>query len=275
GKARMTKSGTSRDTYYWNLVSISNAEMPITNDLSKGGAFNRIIQIGATSPIFNDLNLPEIANTFKNNYGFGANRFINIIADKTEEIIALKKKYYNEVITYTEDKQANSCAVILTAFEIARKYIYKTDIKLTASEIIPFLNSSEEISQVLRGYKKLLDYVDANYKMFNDEEINQQKWGNETTTKDFVKLTNIFPYKFTEFCNSININEKQFLFGLREHNLIIAQNGFKNTVRFNEKSTRVISIKMSYDFKIKNHNKVITEPKLQQTQFLDNEQYPF
>ena len=60
GKARMSRTGGSKDTYYWNLVSISNAEMPITNDLSKGGAYNRIIQIGAVNAIFGNLGICQI-----------------------------------------------------------------------------------------------------------------------------------------------------------------------------------------------------------------------
>ena len=80
--------------------------------------------------------MPDIANCFKENYGFGASIFLNNI--NTEEIIELKKRYYNEVIAFTEDKQANSASVLLTAFEIARKYVYKTDIQLTAKEIIPY-----------------------------------------------------------------------------------------------------------------------------------------
>lgn len=278
GKARMSRTGGSKDTYYWNLVSISNAEMPITNDLSKGGAYNRIIQIGAVQPIFGDLNLPDIANCFKENYGFGANLFLNNI--NIDEIITLKKQFYNEVISFTEDKQANSASVLLTAFEIARKYIYKTDIKLTAKEIIPYLNSTDEISQVLRGYRKLIEWIDANYKMFNSEEINQQKWGNETTTNDNEKLTNIFPFKFSEFCNLININEKQFLIGLREHKLIISSNeSFKNVVKFNDKPTRVISIKSGYKNDVKSCNQVVTklvtctEPEL--IKIDDNDVLPF
>lgn len=277
GKARMSRTGGSKDTYYWNLVSISNAEMPITNDLSKGGAYNRIIQVGATQPIFGDLNLPDIANCFKENYGFGANLFLNNI--NIDEIITLKKQFYNEVIAFTEDKQANSASVLLTAFEIARKYIYKTDIKLTAKEIIPYLNSTDEISQVLRGYRKLVEWIDANYKMFNGDEINQQKWGNETTTKENEKITNIFPFKFSEFCNLIGINEKQFLIGLREHKLIVTTQSFKNVVKFNEKPTRVISVKTGYKNDIESCNQVVTEvvtdSNLQQLEIAENEVLPF
>lgn len=248
GKARMSRAGNTKDTYYWNLVSISNAEMPITNDLSKGGTYNRIIQVGATEKIFGDLNLPDIAETFKNNYGFGAKIFIDLLNQEEilTEIKQLKKQYYNEVILHTEDKQANAAACILTAFEIARKYIYETDIKLTASEIIPYLHTPDEISQVLRAYNKLCDYIQANYKMFDNTDIGQfqQKWG---STNSNNTETHIYPFKFSEFCNSININEKQFLTGLKQHDLIKTSKGENyNRVKIDNKTQRMITVKKSW-----------------------------
>lgn len=242
GKARMDRAGNTKNTYYWNLVSISNSEMPITNDLSKGGTYNRIIQLGANTKIFGEDNLHDIADTFLNNYGFGAKLFIDLLEneDIKKEIEELKKQYYNQVISNTEDKQANAAACILTAFEIVRKYIYKTDIILTATEIIPFLHTTDEISQVLRGYNKILDWIQANYKMFDESEIgiSQQKWGEIKGNE-----INIYPYKFSEFCKIITINEKQFLTGLKQHNLIkTLKNECKNTVKINGKSQRVVTI---------------------------------
>ena len=246
GKARMDKQGNTKNTYYWNLVSISNAEMPITNDLSKGGTYNRIYQIGAKEKVFGDMELPEIANTFKNNYGFGAKLFIELLEKEEiqEEIKQLKKEYYNQIIAKTEDKQANAGACIMTAFEIARKYIYNTDIQLTAEEIKQYLHTPDEISQVLRAYERLGDWIDANYKMFDNSEIgaSQSKWGTYNSTNTEV---NIYPYKFTEFCNNIaHINEKQFLTGLRQHELIKCMKGeFKNNVKVGDKTCRMITVK--------------------------------
>ena len=246
GKARMDKQGNTKNTYYWNLVSISNAEMPITNDLSKGGTYNRIIQIGAKGKIFEDMSLPEIATTFKENYGFGAKLFIELLEKEEiqKEIAELKKSYYNQVISKTEDKQANAAACVLTAFEIARKYIYKTDIQLTAEEIREYLHTPDEISQVLRAYERLGDWIDANYKMFDSSDIglSQSKWGSCNSTNTEI---NIYPYKFTEFCNNIaHINEKQFLTGLRQHDLIrCMKNEFKNNVKIDDKTVRVVTIK--------------------------------
>ena len=248
GKARMDKNGNTKHTYYWNLVSISNAEMPITNDMSKGGTYNRILQIGAQERIFGDMNLNDIAETFKQNYGFGAKLFIQLLDDPKiqEEIATLKKHYYDAIIDRTEDKQANAGACILTAYEIARKYIYETDTQLTVDEIKQYLHTSQEISQVMRAYDRLGDWIDANHKMFDDSDIGsyQTKWGTVSYI-DGKTLINIYPFKFTEFCNDIaHINEKQFLTGLRQHDLIDTnKDEFKNNVRVEGKVTRMITVK--------------------------------
>lgn len=256
GKARMTRAGNSRGTYYWNLVSISNSEMPITNDLSKGGTFNRIVQIGANEKVFGDMSLPEVANTFKENYGFGAKPFIELIGrdDIKQEIAQLKKQYYDKLIGVTEDKQANAGSVLLAAFDIVARYIYSTDKRLTVDEVKQYMTTPDEISQVLRAYNKLVDWTNANYKMFDNSAMygNASKWGNETITNDGEELLNILPYKFSEFCTTVNINEKQFLLGLKQHKLIKYSVGFRNVVRFNDKSTKVISL-------LKKHFNVTTQ----------------
>lgn len=276
GKARMDKSGNTKTTYYWNLVSISNAEMPITNDLSKGGTYNRIYQIGAKGKVFGDMELPDIADTFKNNYGFGAKRFIELIEreDIQAEIKALKKHYYSQIISKTEDKQANAGACILTAFEIVRKYIYETDIELTVEEIKQYLHTPDEISQVLRAYERLGDWIDANYKMFDDSEIgaSQSKWGTYNSNKTEV---NIYPYKFTEFCSNIaHINEKQFLTGLRQHELIKCLKGeFKNNVKVGDKTCRMVTVKKLWVKTITESHNLTENPRL--TLIEEKDELPF
>ncbi|MFI3329154.1 MAG: hypothetical protein R3Y05_01555, partial [bacterium] len=118
----------------------------VTDDYAKGGIFNRIIQIMPTGNVFGDMDLPTIANTFKDNHGFGAEHFIDIIDMHDEEIKDLRKHYYEKLISTTEDKQANAGSVLLTAFEIARKYIYHTEKQLTVEELKPFLFTNQQIS---------------------------------------------------------------------------------------------------------------------------------
>lgn len=228
GKARMTQGAKSQDTFYWYLCSLSNAEMPITDDYSKGGIFNRIIQIMPKGNVFGDMDMPELCDTFKNNYGFGAPQFIELIETHEEEIKQTRKQYYDQLITSTEDKQANAGSIILTAFEIARKYIYLTDKTLTVQELKQFLFTNEQIAQVDRIYEKLCEWVAANGSYFDESvlSINMNKWGSD---KD-AGVIHILNHRLEEFCNKAGINIKQFIIGLKQRNLLVHVEG-KNTNR--------------------------------------------
>ncbi len=233
GKARMTQGAKAQDTHYWYLCSLSNAEMPITDDYAKGGIFNRIIQIMPDGNVFGDMDLPAICDTFKNNYGFGAEQFINLTETITEEIQQLRKYYYDQLITTTEDKQANAGSVLLTAFEVARKHIYQTDKQLTVDEVKEFLFTHQQIAQVNRIYDKLIEWVEANDNMFNDSILgsNMNKWGSFKMVSDTeYEAVNILNHRLEEFCNKAGINLKQFITGLRQRGLLIHQHN-SNTNR--------------------------------------------
>ena len=240
GKGRMTRSANAQRVYRWNNVAVFNAEFPIVTSRSKGGAANRVISMHASGNIFGDMDLPHIANTLKENYGFGAKLFINVISqpEVSHALLDLRKIYYDEIIQFTEDKQANSMSILLTAYEIARMYIYKNDCPLTINEIKPFLASKDDISQVVRAYNDFIDYVSSNYRYFNDEQINANKWGCIQDNK-----INIFRTQLLNFCREQCIDEKQFLCGLRDAQLLVhRENAFTNIVRFNGTVQRMVTV---------------------------------
>lgn len=242
GRGRMSKNGSSQFSYTWNNIAVFNAECPLINSKSKGGAVNRVISIYTGGNVFGDMDLPYVANTFKENYGFGAKRFIEIMQQPgmIELIKKLRKIYYDDLIKHTEDKQANAMSVLLTAYEIARVYIYENEETLSAEDVREFLATQEEISQVRRTYKLFLDYVEANYRYFDESEINQNKWG--CITKNGREI-NIFPTCFDDFCIKNNIDSQQFLLGLRDAQLLQTRpQALKNRVNFNGKTVTMISV---------------------------------
>lgn len=242
GRGRMSKNGSSQFSYTWNNIAVFNAECPLINSKSKGGAVNRVISIYTGGNVFGDMDLPYVANTFKENYGFGAKRFIEIMQrpGMTETIQKVRKEYYNKLIKYTEDKQSNAMSVLLTAYEIARLFIYENDEVLTADDVREFLATHEEISQVRRTYKTFIDYVAANYKFFDESIINTNKWG--CITKGGREI-NIFPTCFDDFCMKNNIDSQQFLLGLRDAQFLQTRpNSLKNRVKFNDKTTVMVTI---------------------------------
>lgn len=251
GKMRMSRTGNARESYYWNCVTVTNAEMPVTNDFAKGGVFNRVIQLCPQGKVFGDMNLPEIAETFKKNYGFGAKLFIEALETPKclDVLIDLRKKYYSEIIPFTEDKQANAASLLLVAYELANTYIYGSAIPLTSADIIPFLHSRNEISQVMRVYDKFIDWVQANYKYFDASDIGygQQKYG-QLTNRDGDDYVDIFPHRLDEFMRDVvqNMPPSQFLEGLRDRELLKTSPGkLQFTARINNKVQRIYAIRLT------------------------------
>lgn len=244
GKGRMTRTGKGAKTYTWNNIAVFNAEFPIINNKTKGGAANRIISIHATGNIFGDTNLPELASTFKNNYGFGIKKFVKLLEDKTiqNQAIELRNIYYSKLIDYTEDKQANSMAILLTAYELARVYIYESKDKLTVEDVKEWIQSKDDINQSMRAYNSFLDFVDANYKYFDDSDTNYSKWGFIKEVNGKTRI-NVFRAVLTEFCDKNNINETQLLSTLRERELLISTfNSFTNKVRWGKQTKTMVTI---------------------------------
>lgn len=244
GKGRMTRTGNGAKTYTWNNIAVFNAEFPIITNKTKGGAANRIISIHASGDIFGDMNLPELASIFKTNYGFGAKMFIDTISqdDVKQEAKTLFKNYYNDIAALTEDKQANSMAILLTAYKLAQKYIYKSEYDLTINDVMEWLQSKDDINQSMRAYHMFIDWVDANYRYFDDTETNYSKWGILTTFKGQNRI-NIFRAIFSKFCNDNGFSETQVLNTLRERGLLVTTyNSFTNRVRFENQTKTMITV---------------------------------
>ena len=160
GKGRMTKSADLQKTYTWNNVAILSAEKPLTDGRTMSGAVNRIISLYTEGDVFGDMDMVHIANALRENYGFGARLFIDAL--NTMDVQAIYKKYVAEIDDRIEQKQANAAAVLLTAYEIAAKYVYGIDNVMTADDIIQYLATKNEVSVSERAYENLMDWIRAN-----------------------------------------------------------------------------------------------------------------
>lgn len=217
GKGRMTKSAGLQKTYTWNNVAILSAEKPLTDGRTMSGAVNRIISLYADGDVFGDMDMVSIANTLKANYGFGARRFIEAL--KYADVRGIYDKYAGAIPNTIEQKQANAAAVLLTAYDIAAKYVYCVDDMLTVADLLPYLAARDEVSVSDRAYKALLDFVDANYTMFDDSDTYQSKWGRKSDT-----YVHIFYARFVEFCERNGYQPTSILKEWRSKNLIKTRN---------------------------------------------------
>ena len=92
-KGRMTKGLNVQKSFTWNNVVLLNAEKPLSDARSMSGAVNRVISMYTDTYVFDDMDMKEIADTLRNNYGFGAKRFIEAIKSNNIDVNALFKKY--------------------------------------------------------------------------------------------------------------------------------------------------------------------------------------
>lgn len=170
----------------------------------------------------------NIANTLKENYGFGARLFIDAL--NNADVQAIYKKYVAEIDDRIEQKQANAAAVILTAYEIAAKHVYGIDSVMTSDDLLPFLATKNEVSVSERAYENLMDWIRANYVYFDDSEINQSKWGFYGQNGDMV---HIYYTRFVEFCERNGYQPTAILREWRAKNLIKtrARNELKNNAK--------------------------------------------
>lgn len=242
GKGRMTKNATLQKSFTWNNVAIMSAEKPLVDSKTMSGAVNRVISIYTEGSVFGDMNMVELVKNLEENYGFGAKLFIEAL--KEVDISAIYNKYINNISDKIEQKQANAAAVLLTAYEIAAKYVYGIENEMTVESLSEFLVKKNEVSVSARAYSELISWVSANYTFFDDSSINQSKWGRAPSldkekpngplaNREDKNLIHVFYTRFVEWCQKNGYQEKAILREWRNKGLLKTRN--KNELKNNAK----------------------------------------
>ena len=174
GRTRGNKGGGIDKTPTWALCILTTGESPIVSDSAGAGAVNRVIDIEcrASDAVIRDgIGTSRIV---KQNYGFAGKQFVNSL---TAEILTETQKkyesYFKELSSgATTEKQAMAAAMLLTADELADKFVFQTGNHLTVSQISEFLKSKSSVSAGERGYAYMCDWVAMNTNRFKSEESN-------------------------------------------------------------------------------------------------------
>ncbi len=179
GRARGTKSGGIDKTPVWNLCILTTGESPLTSDNSGAGAVNRVIDIECKAKDAVIKNGMEVVQSIKMNYGHAGRIFVESLSgDVLDEAKALYSKYYKELSSgSTTEKQAMAAAMLLTADELADKFIFKTGNHLNVSQISEFLKSKASVSAGERGYSYMCDWVAMNSNKFKSDNENSDVYG--------------------------------------------------------------------------------------------------
>lgn len=190
GRLRGNKVGGVRNTTTWANCVISSGESPITNFVKGAGAFNRIVEVECTGSIFEDP--VETTNIIREHYGHAGKIFVGYMT--VPEVVAISKEkyqdYYKQLVGgETTDKQAMAAALLLTADDLATKWIFDDDRALTVSDLANFLHTKTEVDTGQRAYDYLCDLIAANaYSKFNPTSDHTECWGKFSDNRDKAYL---------------------------------------------------------------------------------------
>lgn len=168
GRTRGNKGGGVDRTPTWALCVLTTGESPIVSDSAGAGAINRVIDIEckASDAVIRDG--IGVSRIIKQNYGFAGKRFVEALTeDIFSEAQRSYERYFKELSSgTTTEKQSMAAAMILTADELADKFVLKTGKHLTVSQISEFLKSKASVSVGERGYAYMCDWVGVNSNKF-------------------------------------------------------------------------------------------------------------
>lgn len=247
--------GLNRKTEWHNCI-ITNAENSLVTTTMQGGAINRIIDVElGNGSLFKDGNY--IAETMRHNYGFCGKEFVSIVQELGfEEIKRIQKGYFDQIRakadelgTQKEDKQIMPMSLIMTADEIAEKYIFKDFIRLDFMQCFDLLKNQGEVSEQKRAYEYIRDTVISNRVKFFDKHQNVESiyvpeiWG--LIEGDEVTLIGT---KFDEIVKKAGFNSTAFLSWAAKNNICVCDSGRYRCIRkILGKRTRCVVLKLDFD----------------------------
>lgn len=180
GKTRGAKTGGLKQTVTWKNCILTTGEYPMINANSMGGAAIRVIEIESVDKVYSDL--VWICGVINENHGFAGEEFANFLQKEgvLEQVNALQKEFYRELLKEGEEKQAASASAILAADKIATELFFKDDNALTVDEISKYLTKKSEINANTRALDYIFELVGRNPAHFKPNEFGEYKteiWG--------------------------------------------------------------------------------------------------
>lgn len=188
GKGRATKDAGLKQTYSWKNCIITTTEHSLISETMQGGAINRVIDVECgNADIYQDA--PGVANIIRKNFGYAGPMFIESIKNEGfEEIQKIQKSYFDELMEMAketgnekEQKQVIPMAVLLTADELAEKYIFKDGVRLDVKTCFNLLKNKNDVSEGIRAYNYLIETVGSNAYRFEEQEDDYpekfERWG--------------------------------------------------------------------------------------------------
>ena len=235
----------------WSNTILSNMERPLATDTMKGGAINRILDFEMQEGyIFENGN--AVVEILKDNYGFAGVKFIDLIKDLPTEAINNIRKDFEQKIkeeakrqqSEKEEKQILPMSLLLTADKLATDYIFEDGIYLDLPTMVAQLKDVNEVSEGMRAYKVILDYVEIYAGKFSDKnDFKPESWG-------YVKDNYLYivPTILSKIAKDENFSVKAFCSWMKAKDILDTNDEkYQKVVRLSGKAKRFYVIKLDYD----------------------------
>lgn len=229
GRTRGNRQGGTDKTPTWQNCILTSGEMPITSASSGGGAVNRIVEVECREKLFRDPR--GTANAVKRNYGFAGPLFVQQLDEAgIQEAERLFSRYLVQLQqSDTTEKQAMAAALLLTADELATRWIFTDDKALTLADIAEFLRTRASVDVNGRCYDFLCEYVVQNRHRFCGESDQNEVWGAIDRGHAYIVRS-----VFNRICQEQGFNPQAFLSWAKQDKKIqTREKGYTMTKRIN------------------------------------------
>lgn len=234
GKGRLSKDIQIRDVAVWNNTILTNIERPLANDTMQGGAINRVLDFEIQEgDIFRSGN--EVVNCILKNYGHAGKIFVEYVKTIKDDIPMMVKQYEDTIKEIAvdlgcqkEQKQITPLAILLTADELAERYLFKDGIRLDAKFCTQSLKDVESVSEMERAWKNIQDEIVVNRMNYVPDSQDQTYRGKICGYYNGSSIA-ILPSVFREIAQKYNFNPKQFLSWANKHEILYQTNDKSHT----------------------------------------------
>ena len=246
GKIRGKAGGGLANIGKWKLWGISTGEHPITTDISKGGALNRIINLQATSKLIDGIDdINELCTIWRHNYGFAGKMFIDYVKIIDRDLLIKKYNQYLQQFIKTggTGKQSMAGAMLMLADELANDCIFKDNLKLTLDDFNGIILSESEVSRAERYHDMIFDWVASNLRHFNGAE-NVDQWGKIVKNGEQVQEIQIIKSVLDKYF-FIDVQSKPILTEWRKNDYILVdskETSFTKILRFGDITARCVCL---------------------------------
>ena len=138
------------------------------------------------------------------------------------------KEYAAKQEVEKEEKQILPMSIIMTADEIAEKYLFQDGVRLDLAECCDLLKNRGEVSEHERAYTYIKDTIAGNvFRFNNDPDKNVEQWGSFVEGDQYVA---IIGKQFDRIMKDAGFNTRAFLSWAKKNGLIQTDKEGKNTV---------------------------------------------